>query len=128
MSAERAVRPMPTAADLLSEPSRAWELTVEQARALLPATAALVEVLRVRAHAEPSSQASVEPPQRQGNRLLTVQEAAAKLGVTVKQLYNRPGLPFVVRLEGPDGKGKLLRYSERGIEQYIQERIERGID
>ena len=48
------------------------------------------------------------------DRLLTVDEAAARLGVTKDWLRRRPTLPFVVKLsEGA------VRYSSRRIEQFI---------
>src|SRR5262249_21438262 len=48
------------------------------------------------------------------DRLLTVDQAAERFGVTRDWLRRRPTLPFVVRLsEG------VVRYSSRGIDQYI---------
>jgi predicted DNA-binding transcriptional regulator AlpA len=54
-------------------------------------------------------------PQR--DRLLNVQEAAARLSVTADWLYrHHKDLPFTVR------HGRPLRFSEIGIEQYIRKR------
>ena len=50
------------------------------------------------------------------DRLLTVEEAAGKLGVSPDWLYRRR-LPFTVRL-GP----RQLRFSAQGIERYIRQR------
>lgn len=55
------------------------------------------------------------------DRLLPIEEAAAHLGVTRDWLRRRPDLPFVVKLsEG------VVRYSSRGIGQYIASRIREG--
>jgi predicted DNA-binding transcriptional regulator AlpA len=52
-----------------------------------------------------------------GDRLLAVEQAAAKLAVKVGWLYRHANrLPFTVR------QGRLLRFSERGIEKYIAQR------
>ena len=51
------------------------------------------------------------------DRLLGIEDAAAKLGVTPDWLYrHHKGLPFTVR------HGRPLRFSELGIEQYIRKR------
>lgn len=51
------------------------------------------------------------------DRLLTVEEAAQKLGRSKDWLYRHAGrLPFTVR------DGRLLRFSEQGIERYIRQR------
>jgi len=55
------------------------------------------------------------------DRLLTIDQAAERLGVTRDWLRRRPELPFVVKLsEG------VARYSSRGIEQWIAARLRRG--
>jgi predicted DNA-binding transcriptional regulator AlpA len=55
------------------------------------------------------------PAAEPSDRLLTVREAAARLSVSVSTLQHRTrDLPFVVRL------GRCVRYSERGIEDYIR--------
>ncbi len=48
------------------------------------------------------------------DRLLKVDEAAERLGVTEDWLRRRPDLPFVLKLS--DG---VVRYSSRAIDQYI---------
>ncbi len=51
------------------------------------------------------------------DRLLNVEQAAEKLGMTVDWLYrHHKNLPFTVR------HGRPLRFSELGIEQYIRKR------
>ena len=53
----------------------------------------------------------------QGDRLLNVDEAGEKLGVKPDWLYHHhKSLPFTVR------HGRLLRFSELGIEEYIRKR------
>ncbi len=53
----------------------------------------------------------------EGDRLLSVEEAAQMLGLSRDYLYRHAkALPFTVRL------GSRLRFSERGIERYIQKR------
>lgn len=53
-----------------------------------------------------------------GDRLVTVDEAAALLGVTTKWLYHHwRDLPFAKKLGG-----KILRFSEQGIQRYIARR------
>jgi predicted DNA-binding transcriptional regulator AlpA len=54
---------------------------------------------------------------RREDRLLTVAEAAAKLGLSKDHLYRHAAhYPFTVRL------GHALRFSARGIERYIRQR------
>lgn len=48
------------------------------------------------------------------DRLLDVDEVASRLGVSRRWVYGHR-LPFVVRLPG-----RTLRYSERGLERYIE--------
>ena len=56
-------------------------------------------------------------PERGGERLLRVKEAAKKFGVTADWLYrHHPEFGFTVR------HGRLLRFSELGIEQHIRKR------
>ena len=52
------------------------------------------------------------------DRLLGVQEAAAKLGRSVDSMYRHAGkYPFTVR------DGRNLRFSEAGINRYIRQRM-----
>jgi predicted DNA-binding transcriptional regulator AlpA len=53
-----------------------------------------------------------------GDRLLGVEEAAVRLGMSKTWLYHKAkALPFVVR------QGRALRFSSRGIERYLRLRI-----
>ena len=55
-----------------------------------------------------------------GDRLLSTQEAAAKLGTSTDYLYRHSSkLPFTVRL------GRKVLFSEAGIERYIRARMGR---
>ena len=55
--------------------------------------------------------------QQRGDRLLNVNQAAEKLGVKRDWLYrHHPDMPFRVRY------GRLLRFSELGIEDFIRKR------
>jgi predicted DNA-binding transcriptional regulator AlpA len=61
--------------------------------------------------------ADVSAPSADGGCLLTVDQAALKLGETPAWLYRRTKkLPFVVRLGGH------VRYSSAGLEQFIAAR------
>ncbi len=58
---------------------------------------------------------STEPVQDDGDNLLTVEQAAARLNCSQDWLYRRAKrLPFTVRV------GRNLRFSERGIEEAIR--------
>lgn len=55
---------------------------------------------------------TTEPP----DRLLTVREAAERLGVSPKYVYaHQKSFPFARRLPG----GNALRFSERGLERWM---------
>ena len=69
--------------------------------------ARLIESTEERAASQPA----------EGDRLLTVEEAAQRLGVAPDWLYRRTTrLPFTVRL------GRTLRFSEVGITRWIRSR------
>jgi predicted DNA-binding transcriptional regulator AlpA len=82
----------------------------------LPDLIAQVEALKARLYARLTS-ASPSAAAIRG-RLLDVKEAAQKLGRSPDWLYRHGSeLPFVVR------DGRLLRFSEQGIEEYIRRRM-----
>ena len=56
-------------------------------------------------------------PAEEGDRLLDVDEAAARLSVTVDFLYRHKKLPFRVNL----GPGQ-IRFSSLGIDRYIRQK------
>ncbi len=74
----------------------------------------LGEILR---RLDSAEQAPAAPPEE--DRLLNVEEAAARLGVTADWLYRQRDLPFTVKV------GRLRRYSSAGIAQWIKRRAGR---
>jgi hypothetical protein len=86
MEADRKLRSMPSASELLDDPARAWGLRPDQARGILPAVAALVAVLQARA-AAPEPQELIagpsESPPSDGDSLLTPEQVAVVLAVEV---------------------------------------------
>jgi predicted DNA-binding transcriptional regulator AlpA len=71
-------------------------------------------LLQLAAQLLAKAQAKEKNGSGQGDRLLSLEEAAAKLQVSHSWLYRRSKkLSFVVR------NGRKLVYSERGIEEYI---------
>jgi len=82
----------------------------------LPDLIARVEALKARLYARLTSANSPSAAVR--DRLLNVKEAAEKLRRSSDWLYRHGSeLPFVVR------EGRLLRFSEQGIEEYIRRRM-----
>jgi excisionase family DNA binding protein len=81
----------------------------------LPDLIAQLEGFKARLYARLSAAA---PTAASRDRLLTVKEAAEKMRCSADWLYRHsPTLPFVVR------DGRLLRFSEQGIEEYIRRRM-----
>jgi predicted DNA-binding transcriptional regulator AlpA len=82
----------------------------------LPDLIAQVEALKARLYARLTAASPASAAI--GDRLLNVKEAAQKLGRSPDWLYRHGSeLPFVVR------DGRLLRFSEQGIEDYIRRRM-----
>ena len=71
----------------------------------------LGEILSRLERAAPASEPT--PPEE---RLLNVEEAAARLGCTPDWLYRQKYLPFTVKV------GRLRRYSETGLSKWIRQR------
>lgn len=83
----------------------------------LPDLIAQVEGVKARLYARLSTPVQ-HGPGAIGDRLLDVKEAAEKLRRSADWLYRHASeLPFVVR------DGRLLRFSEQGIEAYIRKRM-----
>ena len=79
---------------------------------ILGELAALDTLLRARLTSEAMDDQKAEAK----DRLLKIDEAAAKLGTTKDYLYRHAEkFPFTVRI------GRALRFSEDGIERYIRE-------
>ena len=82
----------------------------------LPDLIAQVEGLKARLYARLNAPSATPVATR--DRLLNVKEAAQKLGRSTDWLYRHSSeLPFVVR------DGRLLRFSDQGIEEYIRRRM-----
>lgn len=100
--------PLSSLADLVEHPERAHDLPADVARALLAQVAPLQMALLGRAFAP-------DGPGAGRDRLLTVKDAAAKIGQSAEWLYKHAStLPFTVR------NGRALRFSEVGIEAWIR--------
>lgn len=108
-------------ATLVSDPERIEDVDL----ARVPDLLAAVEALRVRLWGK-----MMAPPRRimapersdveraTGDRLLTVDEAAARLGLTAKALYRRAArLPFTRKLGA-----RTLRFSEKELERWLASR------
>lgn len=109
--------PVPTLDQLAAAPGRARELPAEVAEQMLLALAPIMEVLRLQALRGPASGNGGQPEAPAEDRLLTVPEAARKLGRSADWLYRHSKkLPFTVQ------DGSLLRFSHLGIERYIRQR------
>ncbi len=104
---------LPKLADLVEHPERVSALPVEAVPAMLGDLERLKATLWARLTL-PQSNGQSTPD---GDRLLDVKEAAAKLGVSEGWLYrSHSKLPFTVRI------GNKLLFSEAGIERYIRQR------
>jgi predicted DNA-binding transcriptional regulator AlpA len=104
----------PTLTDVLDTPARALELSATEAAAMLARVEGVASILRIAAGARPSPNGDHAP--EVPDRLIGVDEAARRLGITPKALYARAeGLPFTRRL----GAGT-LRFSEAGLGEWIE--------
>lgn len=100
-------------ARVLAEPQGAAALTPEEALHAARQAAELHLELARRAATPLPRVESAEP-----GRLLTPDEAAVRLGVTRRWLYdNAKRLPFARKLSR-----KMLRFHEAGLERYIREK------
>lgn len=100
---------MVTLNELALSPDRASELTLDERRLIIARCAAIQMAIVA---------LPVVAPAPAQDRLLCAEEAAALLGESVGWLYDHPSLPFRVRSKN----GRSLRYSERGIQEYIARR------
>ena len=104
---------MNTLAEVIANPEVLAKIPREDIPALLLEISAVQGRLAAKL-LEPSEQTN------SGNvdKLLDITEAATKLAVTEDWLYRKGSkLPFVVRM------GRNVRFSEKGIEKYIRQRI-----
>jgi hypothetical protein len=94
--------------DIERAPERIAELTPEEIAVLAGRLASLQATLMIRALSNPAAQS---------DRLLTVAEAAHRLGKTDNWMQrNAKALPFAVKM------GKSWRFSEAGLAKYLRQR------
>jgi excisionase family DNA binding protein len=114
MAVEHVTEPVDLAA-LVEDP--AWVAKIPPSR--IPALLSLLSAVQSAMAARLISAGSEEPASAD-DALLTVAQAAERLGVSKDWLFRRSRtLPFVVRL------GRHLRFSSRGIERYLRNRTGR---
>jgi hypothetical protein len=102
---------VPSLSDLLADPNKISAMPKEAIAELRGQIAKLDTLLLSRLLTGEQPQ-----PGMDGDRLLTASEAALKLGLTKDALY-RNEYPFIVRV------GTRRRFSEKGIEKFIRNRI-----
>lgn len=107
--------PIPSLDDLARDPARARDLPPEVARDLLAQLAPLLTLLLAQAF----QGANGQPSEEDGDRLLTVEEVARRLGVSKDAVY-RGKWPFEVR---PVGRSR--RFSAQGLDRFIRQRMGR---
>jgi excisionase family DNA binding protein len=107
--------PVPSLDELAADPTKATALPADARQTLaLRAVAVLAALAVAPVPANPGLEAD------DGDRLLSVGEAAQRLGVSSDWVYRRVGkLPFVLRL------GRTVRCSAAGIDRYIRQRAGR---
>lgn len=105
--------------ELLNDPGRVAEISPEQVPAMLGQLEELRALLLARLLTVPANGNAPAPgAPAEGDRLLTVEEAAHKLGASKDYLYRHAkALPFTVRISP-----RQLRFSLRRIERFIQQR------
>lgn len=104
---------VPSLDRIAADPGRAADLPLGDAEALIATCLVAQCALFARLLAARSNGRPPDPE----DRLLTVEEAAARLGCSPDYLYRRSKhLPFAVRL------GRGLRFSSSGIDTYIKQR------
>jgi hypothetical protein len=115
---------IPSLDDLAGDPLRARGLPADALAALAARCAAVQSAL---ASAQLAlvldSGTTGAPAPNDGDRLLVVEEAAAKLRVTEDFLYRRKDLPF--RVSVAPGQ---VRFSLKGIERFIRAKTAKGVD
>ena len=114
MAVEHVADPIDLAA-LVEDPARVAAVPPGRIPALLSQLSALQGAMAARLIS-----ADRDEPVSSEDTLLTVDQAAERLGVSTDWLFRRSRtLPFVVRL------GRHLRFSNRGIDRYLRNRTGR---
>ncbi len=102
-------------ADLVEDPAKVASVPPTRIPALLSQLSAVQSAMAARLVSADRGE-----PMSTEDTLLTVDEAAKRLGVSKDWLFRRSRrLPFVIRL------GRHLRFSSRGIERYLRNRTGR---
>ena len=98
-------------AGVLADPGKVQQLGIEEAAVMLAQVAAIQASLAARVAAAVQPNAGRRP---EDDRLISVEDAATRLGVTPRWLYRHAGrLPFSRRLSR-----KALRFSELGLKRW----------
>jgi excisionase family DNA binding protein len=99
--------------DLVHHPERVPDATTADLASVLCQLASVVAALTARlARSSGAPQGA-----KRGDRLLTVDEVAQRLSISSHAVYRRAsGFAFTVRV------GRHLRFSERGLEEYLEGR------
>ena len=105
---------VPTLDAIAADPKSAASLPREVIAGLLLKVAAVESALAT-ALLDSDNRLMDVPTSNDGDRLLVIEEAAAKLGMTGDYLYRRKDLPFRVNV----GSGQ-VRFSLKGIEKFIR--------
>jgi predicted DNA-binding transcriptional regulator AlpA len=117
------LRPIPNLADLLADASRISDVPAEA----IPGLLGDIERLRAGLWARLTiPTATTNGPAADGDRLLTVEEAAQKLGMSKDWIYshiNADLKPAVSRIGS--GERKAVRFSAAGLDRYIKIRTGR---
>ena len=107
---------------LLADPTRAAEVSREQAVALLVALA-MLQVALLRAACRPEATPRQEGQRAGEDQMLDAEEATAMLGVTKRWLYRHAKkLPFTRPISA-----KVLRFSRIGIQRWLASRHRVGL-
>ena len=109
------VVPIPKLAELLDNPGKAANLPPETVPSMLGELERLRALLWARLVMRPDGN---EAGSLDEDRLLDVNEASGKLGISADALY-RNDYPFKVKV------GTRIRFSQHGIERYIKQRVGR---
>lgn len=105
----------PDLSDVVKDPSRVSDLDPGQIPALIAQLSAVQASMAARLVT-----AAQDDDNEAENQLLTIEQAAARLGVSKDWLYRRTSkLQFVVRV------GRHVRFSSSGIDRYIRNRMGR---
>lgn len=99
--------------DLVHHPERVADFTTTDSASALCHIASVLVVLAARLASSCADPQRAKPD----DRLLTVDEVAQRLSISSHAVYRRAsGFPFAIHV------GRYLRFSERGLEEYLESR------